>query len=267
MSDPDLTSILADLSAGRIDAAEAARRIEAAQKDAAGPAGGSAPEPEVADEPSGPTGVKGTDRVTIRAVGRRVTVIGDPAVATASVTGEHVLRRQGDVLEVGADGEVGPKLEGFSVLNPPRSLDDLRGITLARGLTVRVNPAIEVDIELTAGSLTVQDIPFLGRVRVTAGGVAVHGVRRIVDALVQAGSGTVEGPINTGRSRLKVESGSLTLTLARRASVTVRAATQLGRVSWPDDGGAVDEVVIGNGSARLDLEVVMGSATVKREDS
>jgi hypothetical protein len=29
-------------------------------------------------------------------------------------------------LEVSADGELGPKLEGFSVLNPPKSLDDLR---------------------------------------------------------------------------------------------------------------------------------------------
>lgn len=258
MSDPDLSSILADLAAGRIDATEAARLIEAAKKPDT---------PPVHDEPAGPTGVKGTDRITIRAVGRRVTVIGDAGVATASVTGEHVLRRQGNVLEIAADGEVGPKLEGFSVLNPPKSLDDLRGLTFARGLTVRVNPAIEVDIELTAGSLTVQDVPFLGRVRVTAGGVAVHGVRRITDALVQAGSGTFEGPINTGRSRLKVESGSLTLTLAPRASVTVRAQTQLGRVSWPDDGGAPDEVVFGHGSARLDLEVVMGSATVKKADS
>lgn len=260
MSEPDLSSILADLAAGRIDAAEAARRIAEAQGDAQ--ASGQVP-----DEPSAPTGVKGTMRVTIRAVGRRVTVVGDPSVATASVTGEHVLRRQGDVLEISADGEVGPKLEGFSVLNPPKSLDDLRGLTFARGLTVRVNPAIEVDAELTAGSLNVEDVPFLGRVRVTAGGLVVKGVRRITDALVQAGSGTVEGPINTGRSRLKVESGSLTLTLAKRSSVTVRSQSQLGRVVWPDDGGAPDEVVFGSGSARLDLEVVMGSATVKQADA
>ena len=100
MSDPDLSQILADLAAGTIDAAEAARRIEAAQKKQA-PADA---EPEV-DEPAGPTGVKGTERVTIRAVGRRVTVVGDASVATASVTGEHVLRRQGDVLEISADGE------------------------------------------------------------------------------------------------------------------------------------------------------------------
>lgn len=260
MTDPDLSQILADLAAGTIDAAEAARRIEAARTN-------QAPAEDPIDEPPGPTGVKGTERVTIRAVGRRVTVIGDAGVATASVTGEHVLRRQGDVMEISADGEVGPKLEGFSVLNPPKSLDDLRGLTFARGLTVRVNPAIEVDVELTAGSLNVTGVPFLGRVRVTAGGAVLKGVRRVTDALIQAGSGTVEGPINTGRSRVKIESGSLTVTLDQRASVTVRSQTQLGRVVWPDDGGAPDEVVFGNGTARLDLEVVMGSATVKRAES
>ncbi|MDO5534794.1 MAG: hypothetical protein Q4F65_09100 [Propionibacteriaceae bacterium] len=268
MSDPDLSQILADLAAGTIDAAEAARRIEAARAANSSPETPETPETaEPIDEPSGPTGVKGTERVTIRAVGRRVTVIGDHTVATASVTGEHVLRRQGDVLEVSADGEVGPKLEGFSVLNPPKSLDDLRGLTFARGLTIRVNPAIEVDVELTAGSLAVTNVPFLGRVRVTAGGADIKGVRRLTDALIQAGSGSIEGPINAGRSRVKIESGALTLALAPRASVTVRSSAQLGRVQWPDDGGAPDEVVFGNGTARLDLEVVMGSATVKRVDA
>ena len=262
MSDPDLSQILADLAAGTIDAAEAARRIEAAQKGSV-----HRDEPEFVDEPAGPTGVKGTERVTIRAVGRRVTVIGDASVATASVTGEHVLRRQGEVMEISADGEVGPKLEGFSLINPPKSLEDLRGLTFARGLTVRVNPAIEVDVELTAGSLNISGVPFLGRVRVTAGGAAVTGVRRVVDALVQAGSGSFEGPINTGRSRIKIESGSLTVVLDKRSSVTVRSQTQLGRVVWPDDGGAPDEVVFGNGTARLDLEVVMGNATVRKADA
>lgn len=259
MSEPDLSAILADLAAGHIDSAEAARRIEALRR-----LGGEAQD---ADEPAGPAGVKGTQRVAIRAVGRRVTVIGDPSVATASVTGEHVLRRQGEVLEVSADGELGPKLEGFSLLNPPKSFDDLRGITLARGLTVRVNPAIEVDIELTAGSLNVTGVPFLGRVRVTAGGMAINGVRRITDALVQAGSGTVEGPINTGRSRLKIESGSLTVGLAPRSSVTMRSQAQVGRVTWPDEGAAVDEYIVGNGTARLDLEVVMGTVTVRKVES
>lgn len=255
MSEPDLNAILADLAAGRIDAAEAARRIEAAR--------GTRPAPDAEPEPSGPAGVKGTDRVTIRTVGRRVRIVGDRSVATASVDGPHVLRRQGSVLEITSDGELGPRLPGFSALRPPRSLDDLAGLGLGKGVTVTVNPAILVDAEVTAGSLTVEGVPFLGRVRVTAGGAGIKGVRQVADALVQAGSMTVEGPIRVGRSRLRVESGSLTLVLARGADVTVRGESQLGRISWPEDRGTLDEVAFGAGTARLDLQVVMGGATVK----
>ena len=40
--------------------------------------------------------------------------------------------------------------------------------------------------------------------------------------------------------------------------------SQLGRVSWAGGHtGAGDEVVMGNGSAKLDVKVVMGSATVR----
>ncbi|WP_342373008.1 hypothetical protein PCC79_03455 [Propioniciclava soli] len=257
MSEPDLSDILSELAAGRIDAEEASRRIDAARRGAEGAVG---PEPE--PEPAGPTGVKGTQRVSVRAVGRKVRVIADAGVATASVDGEHVLRRAGDVLEVTSDGDLGPKLEGLSMLRPPRSFDDLRAISLAKGLTVRVNPAIEVDVEVTAGSLATEGVPFLGRVRVTAGGARLTGARRIVDALVQAGSAHVSGPLSAGRSRVKVESGSLQLGLTRGANVTVRGEAQVGRIQWPGDAGALNELVVGHGSARLDLEVVMASATV-----
>ena len=260
MSEPDLTSILNDLAAGTIDAAEAARRIEAAKRAASG-----SPEPEPEPEPAGPTGVKGTSRVSVRAVGRRVRIIADSSVATTAVEGEHVLRRSGDVLEITSDGDFAPTLGGLSMLRPPRSLDDLRGISLAKGLTVRVNPAIEVDAEVTAGSLTTESVPFLGRVRVTAGGAQLRGARRVTDALVQAGSAQVTGPINTGRSRVKVESGSLQIQLTRGANVTVRGEAQAGRVQWPGDG-SLSELVVGNGTARLDVEAVMGLVSVSQKE-
>lgn len=261
MAEPDLTGILDDLAAGRIDAAEAARLIDAARREP----GGTSPEPE--PEPSGPTGVKGTARISVRAVGRRVKIVADRSVATAAVDGEHVLRRQGDVLQVTSDGDLAPTLGGISMLRPPRSVDDLRGITLTKGLTVRVNPAIEVDAEVTAGSLTTEGVPFLGRVRVTAGGAQFTGVRRITDALIQAGSASVSGPIGVGRSKVHVESGSLQVRLAPRANVTVRGEAQLGRISWPGEGGvALSELVVGNGTANLDLGVVMGGAQIVVEE-
>jgi hypothetical protein len=38
----------------------------------------------------------------------------------------------------------------------------------------------------------------------------------------------------------------------------------MGRINWPGDGGGeVDEWVVGNGNGRLDIEIVMGMATIK----
>lgn len=321
MSQPDLSAILEDLAAGRIDPAEASRRIEAA-KGTTGDANSAprrsagedtrGPEPtneEIADgswrahardtfgdEPGGhrrgatsagrrQTGevdeeviddgpvppsdrrtsrTKGVERVTIRAVGRRVRIVGEPRVATASVDGAHVLRRSGSTLEISSDGEIGASIDGFTLLRPPRSLEDVRNLGLGKELFIRVNPNLIVDVELTAGSLTTENVRFLGKVRVTAGGAKITGINEAHDVLVQAGQATVKGSITTGRSRVRCESGSLNVQLADESNVTVRAEAQLGKVAWSGGhSGAGDEVVMGNGSARLDVGVVMGHCQVR----
>lgn len=312
----DKQTILEDLAAGRIDIAEAGRRLDALASggpettttvdadadvvdaepviedegsvDAGRPqyttharedfrATRPAPEPEaeftpeddtVIEEPEvtapRPAGSKGVDKVTVRSVGRRVRIIGDPTVATLSASGPHVLRRTGRTLEVSSDGDIGPNFGSFSIIRPPRSVDDLRTMATGKELVVKVNPNIPVDVEVTAGSLHTSKVPVLGKVRVTAGGASLNDVIEVADALVQAGSASVRGDISQGRSRVRVESGSLTIHLGANANVTVRAETQLGRVSWPgEQSGSVDEYVVGNGSARLDIGVVMGHASVR----
>ena len=285
--EPDLTPILEDLAAGRIDASEAARRIDALKAAAEQTSEPSDDEiageadrpgqhasgvfnqpPFVEDVPPSPrraTGAKGVDRVSVRAVARRVRIVGDGSVATASVDGPHVLRRSGSVLEVTSDGDIGPSFDGFE-LRPPRSFDDLRSIGLGKELLVRVNPSIAVDAEVTAGALTTEGVPFLGKIRVTAGGATLDRVAEANDVLVQAGSATIRGDLATGRSRIRCESGSLDIELGDRSSVTVRTDVQLGKVSWVGaDNDHVDEVVLGSGAARLDVGVVMGWATIKAD--
>ena len=315
----DKQSILEDLAAGRIDIAEAGRRLDAlasqspaeefvdadvveaveepttepqsetepddfeagrpqhaqyAREDfrtSTGPQQESEPEAmaeEIIEEPEvtspRPTGSKGVDKVVIRSVGRRVRIIGDPTVATLSATGPHVLRRTGKTLEVTSDGDIGPSFGSFSIIRPPRSVNDLRTMATGKELVIKVNPNIPVDVEVTAGSLHTSKVPVLGKVRVTAGGASLNDVIEVSDALVQAGSATVRGDISQGRSRVRVESGSLTILLGKDSNVTVRAETQLGRVSWPgEQSGSIDEYVTGNGSARLDIGVVMGHASVR----
>jgi hypothetical protein len=221
-------------------------------------------EPEEEPVRRKPVNTAGVERISVRAIGRRVRIVGETSVATLSADGPHVLRRNGSVLEVSSDGELGASLDGFSILRAPRNLDDFRSLGLGKELFLRVNPNIIVDVEVTAGSLNTERVPHLGKVRVTAGGAKLLDVAEINDALIQAGQATIKGTIKTGRNRIRAESGSLSITLHDDSNVTVTGEAQLGRVSWSGGHtGSGDEVVMGNGSAKLDVEVVMGHAAIR----
>lgn len=211
-----------------------------------------------------PTNTGGVERISVRAVGRRVRIVGESSVATISADGPHVLRRNGSVLEVSSDGEIGASIDGFSILRPPRNFDDIRAMGLGKELFLRVNPNLVVDVEVTAGSLSTERVPHLGRVRITAGGAKLLDVAEINDALVQAGQATIKGAIKAGRSRVRAESGSLSIQLADDSNVTVTSDAQLGKVSWSGGhSGQGDEVIMGNGSAKLEVDVVMGHAQIR----
>ena len=221
-------------------------------------------EPTAEAPRSKPVNTNGVDKITVRAIGRRVRIIGESSVATLAADGPHVLRRNGSVLEVSSDGELGASLDGFSILKAPRNLDEFRSLGLGKELFLRVNPGIEIDVEVTGGSLNTERVPHLGKVRVTAGAAKLLDVEQVSDALIQAGQATIKGTITRGRSRVRAESGSLSVHLADGSNVTVHGEAQLGKVSWSGGHtGAGDEVVMGNGNARLDVEVVMGHASVK----
>jgi hypothetical protein len=267
MTTPDMTPILEDLAAGRIDAAEAARRIDASKasqttsedspseptnEQLSGATADSDPWAAVTDQPQAgytsgapkqdsddeePVRAKtintgGVERISVRAIGRRVRIIGETSVATLSADGPHVLRRNGSVLEVSSDGELGASIDGFSILRgATRSLDDFRSLGLGKELFLRVNPNVIVDVEVTAGSLNTERVPHLGKVRVTAGAAKLLDVTEINDVLVQAGQATIKGTITTGRNRIRAESGSLSISLTDDSNVTVTGESQLGKIS------------------------------------
>lgn len=201
-------------------------------------------------------------KIVVRSVGHRVRVVGDPRVQTVSVEGEHVLRRSPEAIEVITE-EANRPFEGLSVLRLPRSLDDIRELGFGKELVVRVNPAMLVDVEVTAGSLRTEKVARLGHVRVTAGGARLVDVEQVDDALFQTGTATVIGTITQGRSRLRCESGNLTVRLGADSNVTVRAESNVGRVTWAGEHtGSGDEVIMGNGAACLDVGAVVGRAVV-----
>lgn len=261
--------ILNELAEGKITADEARRRIEELKEVAA--AAEEAVRMDAAPEEDPTTGDAkvrpgGLERVQIQATGRRVRIEGDSQVATLSVEGQHVLRRTGTVMEINATGEIGPRFEGFSLIRPPRTKEHLSDIALGKELVVKVNPKLLVDVEITTGGLKVSNLPHLGRVRVTGAGCSIEDAVEVRDLLSQAGGVTVEGPISQGRSKLRVESGTMTVVLKPGANVAVSGETKLGRINWPGESSEVDEYVVGNGSAQLKISVVMGMATLKVEE-
>lgn len=278
--DDPVRRILADVAAGRLGPEEAAARLDEARRAAdagsapsgsgatsAGSNASGAPGAGTSEQRTLPTAsaTEPTNRVRVRAVGRRVRIIGEPFVSTVAVDGPHVVRQEGDTLVVTSEGEFGASLDGFTLMRT-RSLRDVqeRVFDLGRELSVRVNPSLAVEIEVTAGSVNAERIPSLEQVRVTGGSARVRDVEGPIDVLVQAGSAQVEGRIHRGKSRLRAESGSLQLRLLPGSSVRVRPDVQLGRVQWEPPGADRDEHVIGTGDGQLDLEVVMGMATVKQ---
>lgn len=271
--------ILNDLAEGKITAEEASRRIEElkkvaamaaeAQKDLGGDSADDSTDAQPEDDAQEFThGARpgGLERVKITSVGRRIRIEGDPTIATLSVEGKHVLRRTGTVMEITANGEIGPRFDGFSIIRPPHKAEHFSDIALGKELVVRINPKLLVDVELTTGGLKSTKVPRFGRVRVTAAGSHLEDVVEVQDLLAQAGGVTIEGPISSGRSQVRVESGSLNVTLTRGANVAIRGESRLGRISWPDATSEVDEYVVGNGAARLEVSVFMGMASIKVEE-
>jgi hypothetical protein len=204
----------------------------------------------------------GVQRVTVRAIGRRVRLIGEPAINGVAVDGPHVIKRDGDTLAISSEGDMGVSIDGFSMLRNPTNLKShVNG--LAKELSIRVNPSLQVEVEVTGGSVHAERLPGLTRVRVTAGTAKVTDVSGPIDLLVQAGSASLDAQITKGRSRVRVESGAANVNLRRGSDVRVHTESQLGRVSW---AGAVTgqskDVEIGRGRAALDVEVLVGTAQI-----
>ena len=220
---------------------------------------------EVEEEHSNVPMPAGVQRVTVRAIGRRVRLIGEPAINGVAVDGPHVIKRDGDTLAISSDGEMGVSIDGLNVLRNPTNLKShMNG--LAKELSVRVNPALQVEVEVTGGSVAAERIPGLTRVRVTAGTAKVADVDGPIDLLVQAGSANLDAQITKGRSRVRVESGAANISLRRGSDVRVHTESQLGRVTWTGAvTGQSKDVEIGRGRAVLDVEVLVGTAQISSD--
>ncbi|MDR1388023.1 MAG: hypothetical protein LBJ44_10685 [Propionibacteriaceae bacterium] len=280
----DIAGILTDLAAGRIDPIEAQRLIEALGQGQ--PADPERPRPEETsaewpvapdqaddqvdpDPVTGPTArpngkVGPIERILVKAAGRRVKITADPTVKTAMAEDVHQIKRRGPVLEISGEVELNGLGNAFNFVKSIRRLDDLKALGIGQELSIRVNPSLIVDLDVTGGSVSTDQVPKLGQVRLTAGAASLTGVTEVGDLVVQAGQASLSGCFRQGWSRLRCESGQLVVKLEPGSDVTVRAETRIGHVSWETTlEHSEQELVLGGGRARLDVGVVMGHASVR----
>ena len=285
----ELRALLNQVAEGRVDPTEAAQRLAdldhvttdpwatATDHD---PATGSAPSAAAPDQPgqasAGPATGTAVDAavtgVRVQASGRPVRVVGDASIATVAVDGPHTVRREGGRLRVdapvagGNDPDGSYRYERKTGLSRWISQATLLGVPM----TVRVNPQLPVDVELLAGSLDMMGLRAPTAFSVTAGSVRATDCSGPVDGTIRAGSAKLELRPTQGSSTVRVESGSVYLRLDKGSDVRLRAHAELGEVKVAGGAGSgrvVDregshEVVVGRGTATMDVDIVMGSLKV-----
>jgi hypothetical protein len=140
-------------------------------------------------------------------------------------------------------------------------------------LVVRMNPALALDLQSTAGSVRINDLRGPITASVQAGSTVIEGFRGPLRLSSQAGSIRATGVPVAGDSRITCMAGSVRLHLGRGSDVRVRARAQMGRVRIEGArrsestgiGSSTEELVLGEGRASLEIDASMGSIRVETE--
>ncbi|MDQ6919455.1 MAG: DUF4097 domain-containing protein [Candidatus Dormibacteraeota bacterium] len=243
--------ILARVAAGTLTAEEAA--VELGELDYT----------RHAQEPVATATASDVTRVRVVTNMGSVTVIGDESVREAAADGPHIARREGETIVIESD-------------------EDQNGIGFTFGggrgrfgldfkdwkLVVRMNPHLQLDAEVQAGSLTISGIHAPIHAEVQAGSTRIEDFTFPIDLDCQAGSVKARGRLTEGSSRISCQAGSVKLSLDPGSSVKVKAKTSLGRISLPGQptvagiSGGHTEAQVGAGEATLEIESELGSVQV-----
>jgi hypothetical protein len=298
----DLRALLTEVAEGRLDPQEAGRRLDDLGPRAAAPTDTTTttgPGPDAATDPwaaatdhdgagaaapdhdrpheAGARVENGDQPVTtvrVHASGRPLRVVADPTVATVTVEGPHNVRRDGATLVV--DAPIAGSADPAGSYRYERKTGFARWISQATQagipLTLRVNPDLELDVEVLAGSLAVSGTHGPLRFSATAGSVRVFDCDGPVHGTVRAGSARLDVRPRTGSSSVRVETGSVDLRLLPGSDARVLARAELGEVKLRTPDGSTSrvvdregshEVVVGSGTATFELDAVMGSVLVR----
>ncbi len=143
---------------------------------------------------------------------------------------------------------------------------------LVEPLVVRANPELEVELDMSAGAATVSGLRRRVGVEVSAGSVTLEDVTGPLDLRAQAAAVRVRGRLSEGSSRVRCDAGTVSVVLEPGSDVRVKASCELGRVrlssdagDWRGKGVGTREMVVGSGRATLEVEATMGAVDVRAE--
>jgi len=253
-----MQEILRQVAAGSITPEEAAARIAGLQH--------------------GPIAVAEEDvvrRLRVTGLIHPTRIVGDPEVKDAAVRGPHQATREGDTMVV-RGMPMGEEGGWFSFRWPERlPFPGLPGENPLRPVLIRMNPSLELDVEMAAGLLTVQGVKGPIKADIQAGSAKVEGFSDSLDLSVKWGTVTASGVLRQGSSRVRCEAGTVKVRLERGSSVKVVARSTLGKISLPGDeaglmggwtmSGDVRECTVGDGVGHLEIEATTGAVFVEAD--
>ena len=215
---------------------------------------------------------------TVRVVGalHPLRITGDAEVREAAVTGLHEVHREGETLVIrtttAGDDDSGfsfrwpgrAGLPNFGSGHPERSL---------RPIQVRMNPELALEVEMSAGLLSVKGVKGPIKADIQAGSAKLEGFASPFDLKVTWGTVSATGVLQDGQSKVRCEAGTVKIGLEEGSSVKVQARSTLGRISLPGEaagiaegwtmGGEQREATIGSGQGQLDVETTTGAVWVE----
>ena len=163
-------------------------------------------------DPPPPEGAARAARV--RSAYGAVEVLGDPAVPELVVAdGSRRIQREGDLLVIG-DAAPGPA-----------------AWQAGRRLALRANPELALDLEIIGASLSVWGMTGPIRAVVQAGSGSLEGVRGALDLRVVSGTARVLGAPETGDWALRAENAGLEVVLLAGADAAVSVASRHSEVN------------------------------------
>jgi hypothetical protein len=257
----DLLQLVAD---GRLSPTEAAALLASASDQEQEPSV-SADGAPVAAPPSGPRLTK----VRVEGGLRRCKIVGDPSVAEVRVEGQHTIDRRGECIVINADDALGA---GWSFASARGASLRLGRDHRASSLSIRMNPTLALELAMDASTTSVDGVTGPIVAKVDAGSLAIKGSAAPVDLRVDAGVVAFDGRLADGNSRIRCDVGDVKILLRQGSDVRVTSNVDVGRISVGNSvdkgiriGGSSRELVVGDGTATLDIQTGIGRVKVETE--